>query len=163
MSQSNAMLRGRRSGYTLVEIVLVLALMSSFLGATVGLLSLARDSNQLAQQNLLQRQELRRFADDVRRDVWTAKSSSLSDGQLVLTSDSSDSRIVYEVESESSIRRRVENDDDPQRIEDQYRFGDPIRIEVVRQEAFNAIQWTFTDAARLEDPIQIIAAMRSEK
>ncbi len=148
------------NGFTLIEMVLVLTLTSTVLGGTIGLMSLARRSNQQANQNLLQRREIRRLTDDIRRDIRLAESSTVADGELVLSNTSLDWEIVYSVESNSSVGRRVEKMTEPAVQRDNYAIGVSARIDVQWLDEFNAVQWTITETDSPNEPIQIIASRR---
>ena len=150
-------------GFTLIELLLVLALTSALLGGTIGLTSIARGSNQLAKQNLLKRQEIRRFADDIRRDIRLAESSNVADGELVLSNTSLDWRIVYQVESNSSVSRSVEKMNNPTVMRDDYTIGISARIEIQWLDGINAVRWTVTEMDSPNQPIQIMASQRSSQ
>ena len=148
-------------GFTIIELLIVLAVTSSVLGGTIGLISIAQGSNQQSKQNLFQRQEIRRFADDMRRDIRRAESSTLSDGKLVLLDTSLDREVAYQVESDSVVRRSEENIEARSVARDGYNIGISARITVQWLDEINAAQWTITENERLVQPIHIIASHRT--
>ncbi len=148
----------RRMGFTLIEMLLVLTLLASLLGATIGLMSIARTSNQQAKKELLSRQQIRRFADDVRRDVRSAQELEVVDGKLILSNEEPSRRTVYSVESGSTIRRHIEDASVQVPLTDHYRFNDSIKIEVQTMDPIGAVQWTLTQSDRPSQPIQILAS-----
>lgn len=150
-----------RSGFTLIELLLVIALTTSLLGGTIALLSIVRESNQQASQDLFQRTEIRRFADDIRRDFRLADSRSLADGELALSSTALGWEIAYRIESDLSVGRSVERLGDPTVSRDSYTIGKDAEIEVRWIDAINAVQWTITETDRPSQPIRIIASQRS--
>lgn len=148
----------RRMGFTLVEMLLVLTLLASLLGATIGLMSIARTSNQQAKKELLSRQQIRRFADDVRRDVRSAQELEVVDGKLILSNEEPNRRTVYSVESGSTIRRHIEDSTAQVPLTDHYDIGDSMKIEIQTMDPIGAVQWTFTQSDRPSQPIQILAS-----
>lgn len=150
----------RCNGFTLVELLLVLVLTSSLLGATIGLMSLVSRSHKQATQSLFQRQEIRRFADDLRRDVRSAETSALVDGKLILSYASPVREIVYSVQSASAVSRAIKGTKGTDAPLDHYRFGVLANIDVQSLDLTNAVQWTLTQSDRPGRPIQIIASPR---
>ncbi|WP_197455240.1 prepilin-type N-terminal cleavage/methylation domain-containing protein [Stieleria neptunia] len=151
------------NGFTLIELLLVLTLTATLLGGVIGLLSIARQSSQQAAQNQFHRQEIRRFADDIRRDVHHAERSVLSDGELVLTAASPDRTTTYRIEDESVVRRRVVESNDSAQSVDSYAFGKDANVDVRWLEELRAVRWTITSKQRPQQPIEILASERSTR
>lgn len=156
----------QRRGFTLIELLLVLVLTASLLGGTIGLISIAGVSNQHAKQNQRLRQEIRRFADDFRRDMRLAEQCVLANSEVVLQDTSASLQIRYTIESESGIIRRVHKNETAQESIDHYQFLGCDRIEVQpigQAEPANPVQWTISQSNRSMEPIRIIAAHRSAR
>lgn len=153
--------KSRRGGFTLIELVLVLTLTSALLGGVIGLMSIARGSDQQSIRNLVQRQEIRRFADDIRRDLRRSENSALTVDEFVLSDASQNRRILYQIDSGSTIIRTIRDDNDLVVLRDKYSVGNNARIEVDWLEDAQTIRWAITEADRPNHPIQIIAAGRS--
>ncbi len=151
------------TGFTLIELLLVLTLTASLLGGVISLVSVARQSSLQATQNQFHRQEVRRFADDVRRDVRHAERSVVKDGELVLTVTTSDRTITYQIDEESLVQRRLVESNDSAQSVDSYAFGDDAKVDVRWLEDIRAVQWTITSRQRPKQPIEILASERSPR
>ena len=154
------------SGFTLLELLLVLSLLSSLLGGTIGLVAIARKSDQQAKRSGLIRQEIRRFADDVRRDVNAAVDVEVTEDGLILSQDSDDPRVVYRTASDSTVSRLVKSSTEKVKSKDRYAVGNDadIRVELVDEvnanQDRNFIQWTIKESDRPGKPIRIIAVRK---
>lgn len=150
-----------RLGFTLIELILVLSMVGSLLGGTISLLSLAQKSNQRGQRNFLDRQEIRRFADDVRRDMHAAEKAELAAAELVLTIASPPSEITYRVADGSLVRLVTNSEDGTQRSQDRYVLASDEKIAMSWVEEGAKVRWTITSPNRPLRPVRIIAARRS--
>ncbi|MCA9136868.1 MAG: type II secretion system protein [Planctomycetales bacterium] len=150
----------RTKGFTLLEMLVTLIILASVLAGVINLLSVTRQSNEYSKQNLLRRQAIRRFADDVRRDVADAQRSIIENESLVLTNEVSGSKVSYKIESNSTITRRVESIDDANRSTDTYAVGSDAEIKVSLIQEYNAVQWTIAESVGANQPIDIVAAKR---
>ncbi|MCS7469859.1 prepilin-type N-terminal cleavage/methylation domain-containing protein [Stieleria sp. ICT_E10.1] len=150
-------------GFTLIELLLVLTLTASLLGGVISLVSIARQSSLRATQNQFHRQEIRRFADDVRRDVRHAARSVVKDGELVLTAATLGRTITYRIDDESLVQRRVVESNDSAPSVDSYAFGKDARVDVRWLEEIRAVRWTITPTQRPKQPIEILASERSTR
>lgn len=152
-----------RSAFTLIEILVVLSLTTALMGIAIGLVNLASDSNQNAQQSFLHRQEIRRFANELRRDMHQSLGSEVSDDQRSVTITSQDQRIRYQVDSSpnsnhATLSREVIGTDGESLSSDSYSVMVVGQIEVRQLKQYNAVQWTITDGDRPDMPLQIIAS-----
>ncbi len=150
----------RPQGFTLIEILLVLSLLASVLSGTVGLLSLVQKSNQQGQENLMQRREIRRFANDLRRDMRSAGEAEIKEDQLVLKNQSPPLEIIYQVDKGELTRSQAGGDDKAIKSYDQYRLGDQARSAIEWVEPGSRVQWLITLPALSETPIVILATRR---
>tara|TARA_A100001391_G_scaffold204057_1_gene198338 strand:- start:969 stop:1541 length:573 start_codon:yes stop_codon:yes gene_type:complete len=155
-----AVRENRRSGFTLIELLLVLSMLSTLLGGTIGLLALVHNSNDRGQQNLLHRQEIRRFADDVRRDMHASSAAEIRESELILMFASPESKIVYRADGGSLLRRQTSGTDESPAGQDQYRIDDKAMIAVDWLEQGTQVRWTITPTDRPHSPVQIIASKR---
>ncbi|WP_372898713.1 hypothetical protein [Stieleria sp.] len=154
---------GTAGGFTLVELLLVLTLTASLLGGVISLVSIARRSSLEATQNQFHRQEIRRFADDIRRDVRHSTRSVVKDGELELTTATSDRTITYQIDNESLVRRRLVESNDSAPSVDRYAFGKDAKVDVQWLEEIRAVRWTITSTQRPQQPIEILASERSTR
>ncbi|PAY19790.1 hypothetical protein CKO51_09280 [Rhodopirellula sp. SM50] len=141
----------------------MLTLTASLLGGVISLVSIARQSSLEATQNQLHRQEIRRFADDVRRDVRHASRSVVKDGELVLTHATSDRTITYQIGEESLVQRRLVESNDSAQSVDSYTFGKDAKVNVQWLEEIRAVRWTIALTQRPQQPIEILASERSTR
>ncbi len=148
-------------GFTLIEIVTVLVLLTALLGGTISLVSVASGSDKQSKANLIQRQELRRFADDFRRDAHTT-----ADLSAVSTNESSISfaaaaggKVIYQIQSSSTVTRTAEDSEGNLVGSDSYGIGIDGEIEIRRPEASDLIEWTIIDSNTTNEAIRIVAAV----
>lgn len=153
--------RSGSGGFTLIEILLVFSLLGSLLGGTIGLIRVIRQSNQNAQQNLVMRQEIRRFANDLRRNVGSANQVRIEDGKLVATVASPQSSTIYQT-TPDHVERITHFDPEPNagsvtRSIERYVVGSRLssQLELVNEPV--GVRWTFTQDDRPDEPIEIIA------
>ncbi|TWT64818.1 prepilin-type N-terminal cleavage/methylation domain-containing protein [Allorhodopirellula solitaria] len=162
MSRIQRQTNGSKLGFTLIEVLLVLVLVSSLLAGVAGLLSLVRVSNQNGSSRSLHRHEIRRFANDLRRDMHSTQNAGMSNGELTLTSEDPSWEVVYRVE-DGTLSRRKQNDADPPVVStDRYGIDGEATIDLEWLEEGSEIQWTITSPDRSEDPVQIVASRRSD-
>lgn len=157
---SRGMIRPMRSahGYTLVEMIVMLAMLIALLGGTVLVMSMVRTSDQSSSQNLAVRQEIRRFADDLRRDLRSASRFQIDKTKLDLTHAISGSEITYRVDQMLHQINRVEElPGSTNSASDRYAFGQNATIKIETVESLNAVRLTVTDVRRPDDPIRILA------
>ncbi|WP_182865155.1 prepilin-type N-terminal cleavage/methylation domain-containing protein [Rhodopirellula sp. JC639] len=147
-------------GYTLIELLLVLALTSSLLGGVIGLMTIARKSDDAAERNLFRRQEIRRFADDLRRDVRAAAEIDLDADELVLGAASSDVVTRYQIESGATVIRRIDKGDAKRSAIDHYEVGNASRVEFELIDGNAAVRCTVSDGEGHGAAIQILAIKR---
>ncbi|MCM2373161.1 prepilin-type N-terminal cleavage/methylation domain-containing protein [Aporhodopirellula aestuarii] len=148
------------AGYTLIEVLVVLSLVSSLMGGTIGLMSIVQKSDKTSKQGFSVRQELRRFADDVRRDTHSASDVQTDQTSLTLSRESSTQPIVYRVESTTSVSRVVLNPDESSVTRDEYAIGRDAGIQIELLDNNKLVQWTITESDRPNAPIRIVAARR---
>lgn len=150
------------AGYTLIEVLLVLSLVSSLLGGTIGLMSIVQKSDKNSKQSFVIRQELRRFADDIRRDIHAANDVSIDESILTLSRASSEQSIIYRVDSKTSVSRVILNADESSAARDEYTIGRDAVMQIESLGDGNLVQWTITESDRPNLPIRIITATRIE-
>jgi len=160
---ANRFARRSQQGFTLIEVLLVLVLLSALLSATIGLISIAGASQRSSKGGLSQRQEIRRFAGDLRRDVRESETSSIASDSLVLTDDSNETRTEYQIESESTVSRAVITKEGATQSNDLYRFEPAAKIEMKRLKKSETVQWVITSDRPAESPFEILASRRSSK
>jgi hypothetical protein len=141
-------------------LLLVLTLLSSFLVGTIGLISVVRDSERVAKQNLIRRMELRRFANDFRRDVAAADLFEVADSRLAITLNSPISQIMYRTESNQTISRTVTSADDSSTAHDRYLIGDDAEMTVTSLEKSETVAWSIRELGQAYAPTQIMAMRR---
>lgn len=146
-----------RGGFTLIELLMVLSLIASILGGTISLMTLVRGSDQQSQQNLLRRSEVRRFADDVRRDVHAADEINIEKKELVLKSAGSDSLIRYRTGSRATIERETMSADQSVIARDQYALADDADIRIESSEQDRSVRITIDELNSNARTIEIIA------
>lgn len=159
-------MKNTRAGFTLIEMVLVLTLLTTILGGTIGLMTVVRSSDHRAAQNALNRQDLRRFADDIRRDVRAAEEITLENSQLILTHASSEETIVYHVDSNAVVSRSIKSPSDSSAppgnaSQDHYVIGREADIQIQVPGESDTVRWTITEADRPQQPVEILAQRRS--
>lgn len=150
-------------GFTLIELILVLSLMGSLLGGTIGLLSLVQDSNEHGRRDLLCRQELRRFANDVRRDMHAAAHVEINETALVITGESPPSEVTFEVNDGTLVRRKTSNGDNTADAQDRYRIKGDVKAAIEWVEPGISIRWTITPQDRPANPVRIVASRRPSR
>lgn len=148
----------RRGGFTIIEVITVLVVAIALLGGAVSLMAIAGRSHQQSKQNLLRRQGIRRFAEDLRRDVSLADDRKINDGKLVLINSALGAEVSYRPDSRTAIIRNVQKTENEIASSDQYIVGRDATIEVNWIDEINAVQWTITEAGSGNQPIEIIAA-----
>ncbi|KLU01638.1 putative transmembrane protein [Rhodopirellula islandica] len=163
-----------RHGFTLIETLVTLALVIAMLGGTLGLVSLMRTSSQHATTAALDRQEIRRLANDIRRDVADANQVEVEGAQLILDFSDSDSRIVYDFGSEPAFARTVESTaqsiNDSLIASDRYLISERSQVQLQLQllseddadsdREASLVELTVALPDRPTEPIQILAAPR---
>lgn len=150
-------------GFTLIELILVLSLMGSLLGGTIGLLSLVQNSNEHGRRDFLCRQELRRFANDVRRDMHAAAHVEINETALVITSESPPSEVTFEVNDGTLARRKTSNADNTADAQDRYRIKGDVNAAIEWVEQGVSIRWTITPLDRPANPVGIVASRRPSR
>ncbi|MFG0268111.1 MAG: type II secretion system protein J [Rhodopirellula sp. JB055] len=163
-----------RHGFTLIETLVTLAVVVAMLGGTLGLVSFIRTSSRHATVATLGRQEIRRLANDIRRDVAGSDHVEMDGSQLVLEFSNSDSRIVYDFGSEPAFARTVESTspstDEAVKASDRYLINErsqvELRLQPLSQDGTDSerktslVELTVTLPDRPNQPIQILAAPR---
>lgn len=151
----------RASGFSLVELLVALSLLGMVLSGTIGLVAMVRTSTHNATSNRLHRQEIRRFADDLRRDVHAANSATVENDELILAYASNESTATYRADSQSSLHRTVADDSASSR--DAYKVPSTARIRFESIDDGRLIRVTFTDPDRPLQPIEIIATRKTQQ
>jgi type II secretory pathway pseudopilin PulG len=154
----------------LIETLVAFAIVIAMLGGTLGLVSLIRTSSQHATAATLDRQEIRRLANDLRRDVASSSDMEVQGDQLILVSRDTDSRFVYEFGSEPAFVRNVQSTDDSLKASDRYLINErsqvAFRLQPLLQDGSDSeretslVELTITLPDRPNQPIQILAAPR---
>lgn len=160
MTKATARSRSRL-GLTLIELILVLSMVGALLGGAISLLALTQKSSQKGQSNFVARQEVRRFADDVRRDMHMAETADLTKTELVLKVQSPSSEIVYRVDDGELVRTASDGGDGAPTSHDRYVLASDEQIDVSWVKEGELVQWSFTSADGPRRPVRIIAARRS--
>ena len=161
--------RGRRSaGYSMMEMIILLTLLSSVMAGVVGLMSVVRDGDQTAAENFLMRNEIRRLADDLRRDVRSTGRSDLLDSTLTLADLSGERKIVYQVESDSVVTRTLTEKSSSEKSRsnvsrDRYQIGKDLRVAIQLGQQKQIVQWTITPQNQAVPPIEIVSARRKQE
>ncbi|CAD71395.1 MAG TPA: prepilin-type cleavage/methylation domain-containing protein [Rhodopirellula baltica] len=157
----------RRNGYTLIEMLITLSIVIAMLGGTLGLVRLVRTSSKHASDAAIHRQEIRRLANDLRRDVASAGTIEVIESSLILKS-ADDSQITYELAPSAWISRDAESADAQPIASDRYLIDErsqvnfrlqPISDEDPETEP-SLVELTITLPDRPDQPIQILAAPR---
>jgi len=151
------------AGTTLVELVLTLSLVSVLLGGMVGLASIIRTSDQRSTTDRSNRQEIRRFADDVRREIHIADEIDVQSDGIVLSNTTQATKTTYRVVSGSVISRTVETDGDSVSARDVYTLGRELETKIESLEEDRLIRWTLTESDRLLRPVVIDASRKVER
>ncbi|TWT92243.1 prepilin-type N-terminal cleavage/methylation domain-containing protein [Neorhodopirellula pilleata] len=153
------------SGFTLIEIVLVLSLVGSLLAGTIGLMSIASESTKQAKERRLSRSEIRRFADDVRRDVAEADEVTVEGEVMTISNGTPPTTIIYRIEPGQIRRTKQTQSDDTsdQESRDRYLVGPMFNIQTALKDDNRIVQWTLTQIERPEDPLKIMAARRGSR
>ena len=86
----------RPRGYTLIELLMTMSIAATLIGGASLILSTARTSYRSGKSDSMSRKEIRRFADDLRRDVHSSDSIDLAESSMTLMSG-----------SESTTRKRT--------------------------------------------------------
>lgn len=157
----------RRNGYTLIEMVITLSIVIAMLGGTLGLTRLVRTSSKHASDAAIHRQEIRRLANDLRRDVGSAGAIEVVESRLILRS-ADDSQITYDFESETWFSRSIESADAKQLASDRYLIDERLQVKLRLQPISDEnpetepslVELTITLPDRPSQPIQILAAPR---
>ncbi|WP_233215744.1 type II secretion system protein [Rhodopirellula bahusiensis] len=160
----------RRHGFTLLETLVMLTMVIAMLGGTLALVSLIRTSSQHATADGLDRQEIRRLANDIRRDVADANQVEVDGSRLILDFSDSNSRIVYDFGSEPAFARTVESTDESVQSSDRYLINKSSQVELRLQplsedeadsdRETSLVELTVALPDRPTKPIQILAAPR---
>lgn len=164
LNRTSRLGRARLSaGYSMMEMIIVLTLLSSAMAGVVGLMSVVRDGDQNAAENFLMRNEIRRLADDLRRDVRSTGRSDLLDSTLTLADLSGERQIVYQVESDSVVTRTLTMKSRSSVSRDRYQIGKDLRVEIQLGQQEQIVQWTITPQNQAVPPIEIVSARRKQK
>jgi prepilin-type N-terminal cleavage/methylation domain-containing protein len=147
-----------RSGFTLIELMVVFSLLASVLVGTLTLLSLIRRSGDQADQDFRIRQELRRFAGDLRRDVHQASDLKIGLPETRLVLQFTEKSIEYRFVAPSTLTRIVDPDSTSS-ARDQYDFGRDFDVTLQSIDDGQTIQWSFQDRKKSTVPIQIMATL----
>ncbi|SMP58615.1 prepilin-type N-terminal cleavage/methylation domain-containing protein [Neorhodopirellula lusitana] len=172
LSEYHCLAIGRRrkhgsSGFTLIELMVVLSLVSTLLGGAIGLIAVVRQSESQAKLNLENRQGIRRFADDVRRDVALARRIEVDakgqEKKMVIVRQADSPRIEYQAGPGSQIHRVVINESQEPLGQDSYLIGTNATIDVELLDETNSVRWTITEKDGGAPPIAILAVRREKK
>lgn len=156
------MIRQRRNtdrrGFTLIEVVLALSLVGGLLTGILGVLSLVQQSERSAGESVIHLQSIRRFADDVRRDVHECESLQLQKGQLQCALE--DSKLVtYEIQSDNVVTRTLRVDLKTMATET-YHLFEAGQVDLQSIDDGRAILCTISDSQRPQRPYTILASRR---
>lgn len=154
--------RNLSRGFTLIEVLLVLTLVSTLLASTISLMMIVKKSDKQAARTLQNRHDIRRFADDIRRDLQSEREVRIQGSDLLIDNESESSQTTYRVRSGSAIDRVVTDADQKPTARETYEVGIHAKIEVRWLEEDRLIQWTIVESNRKSRPIQIVAVLRSE-
>ena len=155
-------IRGAR-GFTLIELVLVLALVATLLGSTISLMTIVKRSDQQAKRSFQTRRDIRRFADDVRRDLHSASKVQIQGTQtqgtgVLVVTENQTPPTTYEIRPGTVIVRVVGDSATHER----YDIGIEAKVDVKWLEVDRLIQWTITEANPKRQPIVIVSALGSK-
>ncbi|MEO1617832.1 MAG: hypothetical protein AAFV88_18410 [Planctomycetota bacterium] len=139
----------------ILQTMMYLVLFAALLAASMQTLALIRASEMRSQERTQFRRDLRRFADELRRDVSKSDSMSVTANQLTLRS--SGRELVYEMDG--SIVRRTLSGDSPAR--EVFRFG-PDAEQSLLQEGESGVRWQVRRSDQPgEDAFEILAVRRT--
>lgn len=162
-----------RVGVTIIELMVVITLLTAILGGTINLMSVLVASDRRSEQRRLQRGEIRRFADDLRRDLSRSVAFEATEDRLVIlpagevVGDVAGDRetitkIIYEVRPDSHLSRLVQRNRSAAPSRDDYRVGGEkktamteIKFESI--EPPGAVRWTIFDPDTMGKPLRIVA------
>ena len=161
----NRIRRSRRCrGISLLEMLVVLTVAISISGATINLMVITRDSHRNAKSNQLVRQEIRRFANDFRRDVHHADRVKVTNGDLLVSGPAETEQFVYSVGTDSTITRsKIVDPAGPVVSSDRYRLGQDATMAFDRGADSHSARLTIRESSRPDRPIEIVATRRSVK
>lgn len=151
----------RAGGFTLIEVVLVLTLFSTLLASTISLVTIVKRSDRQASRSFQHRQDIRRFADDVRRDLHRGDDVQINGNEVVIRNQREVLQTIYEIRSNTTIARVVLDSDQNSIASEIYQVGIEAQIEVQWLQEDRLIQWTLTETNRESQPLVIAAALRS--
>lgn len=149
-------------GFTLIELMLVLTLVTTLLASTISLMTIVKRSDHQARRSFQNRQDIRRFADDVRRDLRSASNVQIRGKDVLIGSQSQTTQTTYKIRPGTSIARVVVDSDQDSATQETYGVGIGAEIEVKWLEQDRLIQWTITDTNQRKQPIEIVSALRNE-
>ena len=160
--QSSRRAGGNASGFTLIEILLVLALLTTVLAGVVGLIATMQRRSELVERNLLLRNEIRRFADEMRHDFHSSQRGELTDQSLVLFNADETQKTIYKVDSDSTIRRITEGSSTGgvgRSIvgRDRYEIGNHISVDVRLGQDGRSVRWSIKEVNTASPAIEIVA------
>ncbi len=161
-SRRHCSARSVRNGFTILELILSLGLASSLAAGTVVLVSLAQKSSGSAKGNLQKRMDVRRFADQFRRDVHSASDLRIDGTTLTLTVPTSGDVITYSSGSSESLSRIVEDAAGNPSGRDRFRVGKNLSIKVEAIDRWGAVKWTLQEQDQTRPPIEILAVPNRE-
>lgn len=150
----------RLEGYTLIEVLFVLTITGAVLGTTVRLVSIAQRSHESSKGSLLQRQEIRRFADDLRDDMHRTQSHTIKSDAIVLLKETDDAdriEITYQVELNTIIRRTANQESQTPTSSDFYTFESSAKIELKPGETDSLVECIIAAHPAEETPFRIQA------
>jgi prepilin-type N-terminal cleavage/methylation domain-containing protein len=146
------------SGFTLIEILVVVSMLAMLLAGILSLVTLIRQSSERADKDLLIRQEIRRFAENLRHDVHRSSNLTLDAEGSKLTLKNAEKSIDYEFVSPSTITRTLNSDSMPL-ARDRYGIGYDLNVILQSLDDGKTVQCTFEDRERNGIPIQIAATI----
>jgi prepilin-type N-terminal cleavage/methylation domain-containing protein len=150
-----------RSGFTLIELMVVFSLLASVLVGTLTLLSLIRRSGDQADEDFRIRQEFRRFAGDLRRDVYQASDLKINPRDSKAVLQVAEKSIEYRFVAPSTLTRMVDSES-TSNPRDQYDFGREFDVTLQSIDDGQTIQWSFQDRNKNKVPIQIMATLGNQ-
>ncbi|MFG0287303.1 MAG: prepilin-type N-terminal cleavage/methylation domain-containing protein [Rhodopirellula sp. JB044] len=148
-------------GYTLLEVLLVLTLVSSLLAGVGGLITIVQKSTNASKKSFLVRRDLRRFADDFRDDAHSAATAVVEQERLTLSRVSSVSTVVYRIEPQQHVKREVFDDEQRLVAQDTYAIARDGKIRFESENDNTLVRCTILERDRMKNPAEIVAILRS--
>lgn len=150
----------RRFGFTLIEIIVSFAILTSLMASAVGLVTLAQRSQERAKDSRTFRREVSRFAKTFRQDAQATNLRLMLKSANELILHRPNENLSYQIGSHSQITRTKTSGDKAGKRIDRFVFGTEVDIQLSQPDANEPVRWTLTDRRFPAQPITVMAGWR---